>query len=256
MRKFLPIFFIFFSTLYAEYLDVDKLFLQRSQRYSLKDADKIIVFSAKRTGSTLLYNILHFLFEKDGKLESPHYPFTAGKRVLKSHSFEEIKIFKNERVFYMITVRNPLEALISELRVLTTQGKSMEDFVHKGLLQHKRYLMFYEHMNRIHQRAALVKYEEFDDDVEKLIRYVEAIFSIKVDSNDVELIKKGYAKENVLLSIENLKDFDKCREISGFHGRHIQTEEFYPPEEFWQVLEKEDNEIKRYFSKFGYFLER
>src|ERR1700722_9694212 len=100
-----------------EIYDVETLPSLRTKQYSMAPYKKIIVFSAPRTGSSLTYNIFRFLFEDDSKIFSHHNAFSQDRLVLKTHIFSELDLVEEENVLYIFTIRNPLNASISNYRI-------------------------------------------------------------------------------------------------------------------------------------------
>ena len=101
--------------------------------------------------------------------------------------------------------------------------------------------------------VAPLKYEDFTDDLNYLFNFIEDNFSISIASNDKELMKKGYSKQNIFFCTQNFADFNEYLPISGFHGRHINLEGYIPPKEFLYWLNIYLEDIKSLFKNYGYF---
>src|SRR5690606_9641364 len=100
-------------------LDIEQLPKLRAGKYPLHKYQQIVIYSAPRTGSSLLYNVLRFLFEEDQFLNSPHNYFDAQKVVLKTHKNTDLSTLSKERILYIVPIRNPMNACISNHRIRT-----------------------------------------------------------------------------------------------------------------------------------------
>jgi hypothetical protein len=66
------------------------------------------------------------------------------------------------------------------------------------------------------------------------------------------LIKKSYSKENIQANIDNLKEF---LPISGFHGTHIDPQEYKPSKEGFHSLNIYLGDELALFQNYAYFLD-
>ena len=105
MRMFIKrscflLFFIFWGVVCPVHavFDVETLPRLRTRRYSIEPYQKIVVFSASRTGSSLTYNVLKFLFEKEKNFRHPHNAFDLGCQVLKTHRYVDMESLRENGV--------------------------------------------------------------------------------------------------------------------------------------------------------------
>src|SRR6185437_3936462 len=100
----------------GEMLNVETLPTLRTQQYSLSSYKKIVVFSAPRTGSSLVYNVFRYLFENQENLFHAHHAFNQSCLVLKTHKPSELGLIEESPVLFVIPIRNPVDAIISNFR--------------------------------------------------------------------------------------------------------------------------------------------
>lgn len=257
MKK-LPLFFLLIlvsSPCYAqEVYDVELLPALRTKRYDAGNYKKIVVFSAPRTGSSLVYNICRFLFEDDSKLLAHHNDFSLNRLVLKSHKFSEIKLIKKEKAFYIFTLRNPLTASISNYRICM-QKVINDKFLAKEIVQrHYKVLLFSEYIEKKGRSVLKLKYEDFANNLDFIFDTIESHFQISIDPTDKDLMRKSYSKENVYACTKDLKNFKESLPISGFHGQHVGLQEYTPPEVFLYWLQIYLQDTMPLFQRHGYNL--
>lgn len=237
----------------GEPLDIESLPSLRMKQYSADPHKKIVVFSAPRTGSSLTYNIFRFLFEKSENISSFHNSFDQNCLVLKTHKFAELELLEDKNVLYIVTIRNPIDAIISNYRISPQKIKNIGEFTKNLMQKHKEYLLFCEQLKESGNTVIFIKYEDFKDDFEVIFQMIQNHFSLVIEDLDKELIQKGYAKENVHFFIEGFSSFKEYLPISGFHGKHVTLDSYTPPKELVYWLNTYLDEIKPVFSKYGYF---
>lgn len=236
-----------------EFFDVETLPCSRTKQFSPEPYKKIIVFSAPRTGSSLVYNLFRFLFEDGSKIFSHHFDFNQDRLVLKTHKIADLDLVEEDNVLYIFTIRNPLNACISNYRICPRKITDNRAFAEQLINKHRNYLILSEKMKNDGMNVVLLKYEDFTDNLDYLFDYIENHFQISIDSMDKVLMKKGYSKENICFCTRNLADFKEFLPYSGFHGRHVNLEAYTPPEEFSYWLNVYLEDIKPLFKNYGYF---
>lgn len=252
--RFFLIFTILGMNCYAqEILNIETLPTLRTNQYSTQPYKKIVVFSAPRTGSSLVYNVFRFLFEDETNLSSYHNEFNQDCFVLKTHKFPELDLLSEENVLYIITIRNPIDACVSNYRICPRNIKDVKSFAKKVMHKHRDYLMFCERMKDTGRNVIFIKYEDFEDNLAYLFDFIENHFLISIAEPDKNLIKNGYGKENVFSSIQVLPDFKKSLPVSGFHGKHVTLEKYIPPGNLLYWLNYYLSDVKPVFKKYGYF---
>ncbi len=201
-----------------EYVDINAQIPYRTQQYPMGNYEKILVCSPYRTGSTLLFNVLRFLFEDVRVLnQSTFEKNVPNAKVGKAHAIFSPK----KHHFIFIPVRNPLDACYSYCRFQykdkevseTDLDKIVDDYIQKMT---KADLLLQKHKNVI-----ALKYEDFAEDFDYLFDLIQAVFSIQVHEKDKCLIKKALSKENVAANIQKYKSYNKFDRSTHFHGNHI-----------------------------------
>jgi hypothetical protein len=240
----------------TETLDVETLPSLRSQQYSMGPYKKIVVFSAPRTGSSLIYNVFRFLFEEDSKIYLEHHCFENGRCVLKTHRYAEADSLENEEnVLYVFTIRNPFSASVSNYRICSRKIFNKRTYAEKLVNRHLDTLLFSENKESTGKKVLRLYYEDFADNVNVLFDFIEYHFSLTISDEDKYLMRLGYSRENISRCTAHLADFNQFLPRSGFHGQHVSLEEYSPPKEFLYWLEKCVDNVKIYFEKYGYFSE-
>lgn len=258
MKKIASFFLIFilgfsFADSSPEVFDVETLPAYRTKQYSSYPYDHIVVFSAPRTGSSLVYNILRFLFEDDAKLNAIHTDFNLDRRILKTHLFTDLDLVETRSVLYVYTCRDPIAASISNFRIAMRKINSFQAFAYDLAQRNIRYLDFSEKLEASGKQVFRLFYEDFTENMDDLFDKLEAYFHIFIDSRDKELMKKGYSKSSILANVENFDSFKDYLPISGFHGQHVNVNHFAPPQELLYWLDVYLEDAKPLFRKYGYF---
>ena len=233
-------------------IDVESLPELRTTQYEIAPYKKIVVFSASRTGSSLVYNICRFLFEKGENFSCFHNEFNQNCLVLKTHIYSELNLIEEKDVLYVVPIRNPIDACISHYRISESRFKETERFARKIMKKQGGYLSFCDTMKNEGKNVVFVKYEDFGGNIDYLLEFFENYFSLSILTEDREMIKKGYAKENIYKAVEEFANFKNALPISGFHGKHVSLEKYTPPERFLEWLNDNLQEIKPIFMKYGY----
>lgn len=236
-------------------IDVETAPTLRTRSYSTGKYKNIVVFSAARTGSSLVYNIFKFLFEDDSTLLVNHIDFDVERVVRKTHSLNRIRSLDKENFLFIFTFRHPLQASISNYRITTDNKKDNKAFAKKLINTQSKYLTFSEEMEKEGLNMIRLKYEDFVDKIDFIFDKIEDYFQISIDPEDKELMRKCYSKENIKACTQHLKVFDEYLPISGFHGSHIKSKKYKPPDEFLYWLRVFMNDFKELFQNYGYFLD-
>lgn len=237
MKKIFSVLFALTSfLLYAsEFLDVETLPFSRMQQYSLGSYRRIVIFSAPRTGSSLTYNVCRFLFERQENLDHAHNEFHLEYNVLKTHKLSEVEMAARNDVLYIITVRPPLDSILSAYRILPVQVRNEKQWCKTQIDQQVKYFNYINEMRSKGRNILLIKYEDFQNNLEFLLRSIEDHFSISIAPVDRELMLKGYSKDNIHQNIRRLQNFREHLPLSGFHGKHVSLTPYKTPEQilYW-----------------------
>jgi hypothetical protein len=255
--KFLKLsFFLFFFTLNSfadedDFVPIDQIPYRRTHKYSSGPYGRIIICSAPRTGSTLLANVLRFLFEEEKNLKDPIYGLSENK-VVKVHCVKSTyKKYKLDNPIFFIPIRNPFDSLKSTLRawdedldVAKVRGKRFINTLEKF------YLNLFDLKSQFNSLVE-VDYELFSNDLEFLLEIIEKQFSISIDSQDKQLLKYACSKENMLKNSQLYSNFKEYNVLSGIHGLHVSEGTYSIDsdlEQFLIPILKEKNYI---FKRFG-----
>jgi hypothetical protein len=230
MKIFLSllVFFLFFSRrpLFTEesFIDLRTFIHERTQQYTFQGAEKIYLNTPLRTGSTLVYNVLRFLFEAEN-----HQPFEnqGANLILKLHA----PTLFDHRAMYICTLRNPLDASLSAYWAFSNARGALRPFsfldkIIKGQVDAFKYL------DALVERGftcLVLRYEEFVNDFESLFCSLEKQFNIIIDPKDRAILKRALSKENVNKNIERFSSFSEHDEYHHFHGNHIYKGELSDP---------------------------
>lgn len=168
---------------------------------SKKNREVIIQFSAPRSGSTLVFNILKDLFPESV--------------IRKQHNLNN----KDLNFPIIATCRHPLDSIASSIQryQLTPTNEVIEqqisEFEENGLsdLSSIAYL----------DNVLLLRYEEFVDDFETIFLGVEKFFNVTISLEKRNEIIAKYQITNVEKAIENMSSFEEYDKINHWHGKHI-----------------------------------
>ena len=195
----------------GEILDVETLPRLRTKQYAIEPWQKIVVFSAPRTGSSLLYNILRFLFEKRRNLWRHHNQFYPGCTVVKTHKYTEASSVAGVDALFVVPIRNPLHASMSTYRIHYRPIEVLQEFCKNLITRQVDHLTFAETMQMQGRQVMFLRYEDFEDHPDYVMDFIEQHFQIAISPQDKDLIRKGYSRENIYANIQKLADLHKTR---------------------------------------------
>lgn len=254
---FIIIYIYSFSGLDGSYLNnIESLKNKRTKQYNLKGYSHILVCTPYRTGSTLLYNILRFLFENENNVKSRAAYLFPGKKlheniiVYKSHSYpQDLK-----STIVISSIRNPVDACFSYLMLKSIQNNeaSIKRITETFISQLKDLEKFQDK----YEDLVILNYEDFNDDFNFLLKEIENIFSIKIHKKDKGLIKRLFSKNNILkhTTSNNIGIYDK---YTLFHRNHIYNNRISIESE-QNIKDKFYNSLKNYqeyLNKWGYYID-
>lgn len=177
--------------------------------------DEIVLFSAGRTGSTFIYQILKKIF---------------GDRVIKTHEGEMRANYFNSDLDCVITERDVVDAFLSRLRVVRSKGHG-DDFLKKlsddkylfsEIGNYKRELDYVDFVKSNYKgRLLCLYYEDFFNNYDFIFNKLESFFDISIsDASKLDIIHSTSRKAN----IERQKRMDSFLEHdpeTHIHGCHI-----------------------------------
>jgi|GEM_PF-2353374 hypothetical protein len=237
-----------------EFLDVETLPILRTKQYSMGSHRKVVIFSAPRTGSTLVYNIFRFLFEDHKNFSQSHNVFSQNNLVLKTHRFNQPKTLRGNNILYVVPIRDPLETSISTYRIRAQLPANLQNWCKWVVHNQVNHLVYAEKRKEAGHDVLFIKYEDFEGNLDYLIRFIENYFSISISDFDKNTMLVGYSRENVYHNIHGLADFREYLPISGFHGKHVVSEKFPPPDDVLYWLNQYLQEESSLFQKYGYLI--
>lgn len=180
-------------------------------------------FSAPRTGSTLIFNILKEILKNEN--------------VLKKHTLDFN--YKDHKV--VTTYRNPYDTVCSS--ILRYNLNINDSTINQAIDELKKYN--YNELKNIKKlnNVLCLEYEKFYYDKYYIFNELESFLNIKI--NNKEELEKKYSIENVKRTIKNLnlkkfEDFDKTTHI---HGNHISKFDGEPYSYLEILTKKQINKI-------------
>lgn len=200
---------------------------------------EVLVFSAARTGSTLIWQCLSRIF----------------KTVHKSHDGKASPFF-NRKVPCVITERDRVESFLSRGRVLRFKGISAKEYIHtlnsdlnkalkmsySGINQdaedYKLELHSIEYLKNYYKGKKLIlQYEEFFNNYDYIFDQFESFFefTLPVKTKDLIVAETNLAVNEKIQ--DKFKDFDSHCEESQIHGKHILSGE---PDFYKSIISSEN----------------
>lgn len=189
--------------------------------HSLPNNMRIFQCSPARTGSTLIYNILQYLFED--KLEY----HLAEKKVAKAHEIDSLKDSLDD-VYIVSTIRNPLDALASRLysiappigsKIIKFNRNTLEINIEKVIAQYKKHYAFFQ--NSPKNRTLVLKYELFADNYNYIYSELENFFHITLTDESKRSMNKYFNRKSIKKISSKYNSFKGFDPYLGIHGNHI-----------------------------------
>jgi len=249
-RKLLGILLLLLSSAYCEQpLSLNQKLQTRNRKYPTANYSKVLQISPHRTGSTLVYNILRYLFE-DGRSLSTSGFNNKDHKVIKSHLTYH---FNFDREIYFVTVRNPIESFYSWCKVhdIGETDKKFTSHIKEDIGCWKEIDSLLEKKKKV----IVLRYEEFTKDMNVIFNAIEDAFCINIDQKDKEFLQENLSKKNVLAFSKNLASFAKEDLSTNIHGKHIQEESEISPS-LQMEIEKKLLPHQLMFSRWGYDIKK
>lgn len=199
--------------------------------------DKKILFSAGRTGSTFIYQIMKEIFPNVEKL----------------HKIE-MKNYLDKDYDCVVTTRNVVDAYLSRLRTVYCGGDAdlflerIKDpsFVISDIFSYREELVLVKKViDEYKGRVLVISYKSFNKNPDFVFNCFEKFFGIKIKKSKKLYISKKYCLEENLKIQNKLKDFKDEDKDSKIHGNHIWSEK----EDYSKGLidENQYNYLKNFF---------
>lgn len=230
----------------------------RKKQYPLHNYSYIIVCTPYRTGSTLLFNVLRFLFEKESYLSKKADFVFPGKNLDKNYIVHKAHTYPSNlnSTFVISSIRNPFDACISRYKFYRNKNVSkkhffnmeIKDYVHDYINQLKEL----EKFSYYNKNLYVFKYEEFNNDLDFLLIELEKIFSISIDNKDKKTIKNLFSKENMNANSEKHCKFFTYDKQSLLFQNHVDTNFYVYEQETLKKFHSYLMNYKNYLEKWGY----
>lgn len=192
-----------------------------SPRYPLPPDALVVQLSLPRTGSTLLFNILQYLFAS-----SDH------DRVIKTHKLSHIPdhVKEGKTIYLVSSLRSPLDQLASRILTFNINPEHTDFLLQelKALVKHQRKLI---RVVTRQKHAILLNYDRFSA-FDYLFDNMENFFGIHITEEDRTYMRKNFCKEALKDLSDSLQDFSIVDPLTGLHGNHIHDS--YPG--YWKDL--------------------
>jgi hypothetical protein len=200
-----------------EFIDIANCINDRTKQYPLKDYTGIYLLSPARTGSTVVFNILRFLFESEENKSKPGYK-NFNCLVNKTHHLYTAE----EDYLYVFTIRNPIDATFSHYRIKRGEGnENIGKLVYKLASAQISLWRNLEKLLSLGRKVIILRYEDFVNNIDFVFDTLEDELSFSIAKPDKVLLRKALSKENVLYNIRHFESFEDYDRIHGFHGKHI-----------------------------------
>lgn len=204
-------------------LDINEAVHQRTQQYDSRGYNKIIIYTPPRTGSTFLYNVFRFLFENQRSLNDLHGKNLTNKKVFKTHLLNKT-LTSQPSSLTVFSIRNPMDCCLSSYKFCNPNHNQAPFQIDTKILHTEMNIQikiwksfdFVKQYNHI-----LLRYEDFNENIDDLIKSIESFFCITINPIDINLIKESLSKEGISSFIGKIGDCVKADNISGFHWNHI-----------------------------------
>jgi hypothetical protein len=231
----------------------------------ISEKSRILQVGPGRTGSTLVANVLHYLFEDS----SPELPLLwsstsekqiekfvcSGAKVFKSHfpRFIDMLEEKGFNTYVVATIRNPLESVASHYKTFGNKSKEEKEIKRITQWEKKRFMELYQKASKANNNQFIIlRFEDFGHgNFEHIFDSFEKLFGISIPSEHKEKMKKFF-------SINEMKKIsDKVQKghpdpATGLYPNHISSKtnwkNIIPEECHLYVLE----EMAEAIEKWGY----
>lgn len=235
-----------------QYINIANCINDRTKQYPLEGYKGIYLLSPARTGSTVIFNLLRFLFESEENKSTFCYA-NFECLVNKTHW-----LYTHEKDYlYIFTIRNPIDATFSHYRV--KRGEWNEDI--KTIIDRlaEAQIIVWKDLKKLlflNRKVIVLRYEDFVNNIDFIFDTLEDELSISIANSDKALLRKALSKENVLYNIRHFESFDDYDHIHGFHGKHIDEEEVSAEEKAYVInlIIETLQKYRRIIEKWGYTL--
>lgn len=195
---------------------------------------KILQFSYPRTGSTIIWNILDYLFSDQQNNDIDRW--ATPLNIIKTHDIQRFKKFDSQKTSFswcVITIRDPYQTAISVTRT-KHQGnfnkiETIQQYRSHVITQlqeiNKSYNTIFNIIKNKNKKCILLDYKDILN-TKKILEFFEKKFTI--DIPDKEKLVTKFSKDSMLKISNQYKAFGSYDKKTLIHGNHINTHSFYP----------------------------
>lgn len=165
----------------------------------------VVQCSPVRTGSTLVWNALRFMF--------------PGRDIPKRHDLNPVLRSALHPCRIVATVRDPRDCILSMLEV--AKEDATEESVGRKLRELDRHGLREMLRIRNRPRTLFLRYEEIHDDFPRMFGRLEDFFGMRVDEAVVVDFTRRFTIEEVMSRSRQLGAFDRFDPVDKIHGAHV-----------------------------------
>jgi len=177
---------------------------------------KIIQWSPPRSGSTLVWQILDYLFEDPNYKK---YKWTDPNIVHKTHTLDYSHL-NNQSYFFVTTVRNPMDCMVSWM--IIKKIPFTKENIEQNIISYLNYFMLLK-MVQLSNNSVILRYDEFYEDNNVIYDTLEKTFQINIKKELRDVMDKKFSKQSNKKISDTMKDFDEVKEDSFIHGDHFNS---------------------------------
>lgn len=206
----------------------------------------IIQWSPPRSGSTLVWQILDYLFEDPNYTK---YKWTHPNIVQKTHTLDYSLLNKPSH-FFVTTLRNPIDCMVSWM--LVSKHPFTKESIDKNIAQYLNYFSLLKLVESANN-SIILRYDKFYNDNNVIYNAIEKAFGVEITKSMRETMNKKFSKDNNKKIADTMKDFDEVKKDSFIHGDHFNSTEVSYwrqkiPKEFHVYVEQRFIGILNYFN--------
>lgn len=190
---------------------IHRLFRPRKQMR----ATQIVQFSLPRTGSTVVWQILSYMFDDRVSSDLWKQPVV----VEKSHTWQRIVDTKK----YVITIRDPRDSIASRLQLGVFEC-NIQAFLNQCRFYKKEYARIIRLMDRNPGNILFLRYEQFFGNNSFICDAIEEFFGIIIDAAERDEIEKRFSLSANKQRSDSLTSFQQYDPLLLIHGQHIKNQ--------------------------------
>lgn len=182
----------------------------------LPSKTQVLQLGNPRTGSTVIFNVLNYLFEDKNYM----YYSNTSMRVMKIHSLNEWRNKGVNQVYIIQTIRDPLDMIASYHKKDGRFPKDYIDPIERVKANKKLENCIVYHI--------ILRYEDFDqNNFTYIFDTLEIEMGIHIPDEEKEKIASIFSKKAMLEIANSHKDFSTFDRFTGIHGNHLTNAKFF-----------------------------